>query len=70
MQYTIWRVDPSGGAFQITTAGATSVKERAIEKAIALNGKLLTSDPSCEDRFVVRDEQGHEVKLPAASKSG
>ena len=55
MRFTIWRVSPGGSAFQITTAGATSVKERALEKAQMFNERLLASEPDSEDRFVVRD---------------
>lgn len=64
MRFTIWRVSPGGSAFQITTAGATSVKERALEKAQMFNERLLASEPDSEDRFVVRDNRGREFKLP------
>lgn len=69
MLYTVWRVSPSGEAFQLTTVGASSVKERALEKAKFYNDKLRSSDPESEDIFVVRDEVGHEFKPSNASKS-
>lgn len=65
MRYTIWRTDSDGNAFQITTAGATSIKERAFEKARVFNERLQTSEPATVDRYVVRDEEGKELKLPA-----
>ncbi len=65
MRYTIWRTAQDGNAFQITTAGATTIKERAFEKARVFNERLQTSEPASGDRFVVRDEDGKELKLPA-----
>lgn len=69
MLYTVWRVSPSGEAFQLTTVGASSVKERALEKAKFYNDKLRASDPESEDIFVVRDEAGQEFKPTNATKS-
>ena len=65
MRYTIWRTGGDGSSFQITTAGATSIKERAFEKARVFNERLQTSEPASHDRFVVKDENGKELKLPA-----
>lgn len=62
MQYTVWRVSPSGEAFQLTTVGVSSVKERALEKAKLYNDKLRISDPESKDIFVVRDEFGKEYR--------
>lgn len=61
MYYTVWRISISGEAFPLTTIGATSVKERAIEKAKVYNEKLKASDPNSSDKFVVRDEEGREI---------
>ncbi|MCB1156094.1 MAG: hypothetical protein H7A25_02350 [Leptospiraceae bacterium] len=69
MQYTVWRVSPSGEAFQLTTVGASSVKERALEKAKLYNEKLRSSDPESEDIFVVRDESGKEFRPANALNS-
>lgn len=65
--YSIWRISPDGKAFQLTTTGTTSVKERAMEKARLYNERLLQSDPETEDLFVVRDGDGREFK-PAELK--
>ncbi|MCB1137522.1 MAG: hypothetical protein KDK23_02155 [Leptospiraceae bacterium] len=65
MSYTIWRVSPGGESFQLTNMGSTANKERALEKVRTLNERLLQSEPQTQDRFVVRDENGRDLKAPA-----
>ena len=67
MNYTIWRVSPDGGEFQLTSAGISSVKEKAVEKARVLNDKLRESEPDSQDRYVVRDAKGREIRFSVAS---
>ena len=62
MRYSIWRITADGDAFQITSAGNTTNKEAALEKAENLNKKLISSEPGTLDRFIVRDEIGKEVR--------
>lgn len=62
MKYSVWRVAVDGTAIQIITAGETSVRERALEKARLYNERLLSGEPESTDRFVVRDENGKEIK--------
>ena len=62
MKYTIWRVTPAGDGFPLSNTGVTSMKERALEKSRALNQKLRASEPESEERFIVRDEKGREVR--------
>jgi hypothetical protein len=62
MKYTIWRVTPSGDGFPLSNMGVTSIKERALEKARALNQRLRESEPESDERFIVRDEKGREVR--------
>ncbi len=66
--YTIWRISPGGKAFQLTTTGTTSSKERALEKARMYNERLVQSEPGTEDRFVVRDLEGKEFRPPELKK--
>lgn len=65
MTYTIWRVAPDGIDFQLKTLGKTSNKSLAMEKARKYNEKLYLSNPNEEDRFVVRDQTGREIKISA-----
>ena len=65
MTYTIWRVSPEGDEFRITTAGATSLRDRALEKARGYNDRLIRGEPGTSDRYIVRDQSGREV-APAA----
>lgn len=62
MKYTIWRVTSAGDGFPLSNMGITSVKERALEKARALNQKLKAAEPDTDERFVVRDERGREIR--------
>ena len=65
MTYTIWRVSPEGDEFRITTAGATSVRDRALAKVRTFNERLMRSEPGTADRYVVRDQAGREVVVAA-----
>ncbi len=65
MTYTIWRVSPEGDEFRITTAGATTVRDRALEKVRTFNDRLIRSEPGTRDRYVVRDNAGREVSVAA-----
>lgn len=67
MKYTIWRVAVDGTGLQIVTAGETSLKERAMEKARQYNERLLVGEPNSTDRFIVKDEKGKEVKPDSVS---
>ncbi len=62
MKYTIWRVGPYSEEIEITASGVSSVVETAFDKANALNERLHVSEPDCEDRYVVRDSNGMEIK--------
>lgn len=62
MGYTIWRVGPDGEAFALSNMGTTSVKERALEKARTLNERLKSTEPESPDSFVVRDDDGKELR--------
>jgi hypothetical protein len=62
MAYAIFRVGPDGGRFELTTLGRTSDRERALARAQSLNSRLQATEPDCEDRFVVQDETGRELK--------
>jgi hypothetical protein len=69
MQYSVWRVSPSGESFQLTTVGTSSVKERALDKAKVYNEKLRASDPESGDVFIVKDELGKEYRPSNADKA-
>jgi hypothetical protein len=62
MAYAIFRVGPDGGRFELTTLGRTSDRERALARAQSLNSRLKAAEPDCEDRFIVQDEKGRELK--------
>lgn len=62
MAYAIFRVGPDGGRFELTTLGRTSDRERALARAQSLNSRLQATEPDCEDRFIVQDEKGRELK--------
>ncbi|MCB1172810.1 MAG: hypothetical protein KDK39_04565 [Leptospiraceae bacterium] len=62
MAWSIYRVDADGHEIQLTTVGATSSKERALEKVRMYNDRLQSSDPDSLDRFIARDEKGRELK--------
>lgn len=62
MRYTIWRIGPGGEKFPLSTLGAISSRERAIDRARGFTERLKTLEPECEDRFIVQDEDGRELK--------
>lgn len=64
MTYTIWRVSPEGDEFRITTAGVTSVRDRALAKVRTFNERLIRSEPGTADRYIVRDATGREIGVP------
>lgn len=61
MRYSIWRVSEDGSSFQLTTAGETTIKERALEKARQYNGRMKETEPESSDRYTVKDEKGREI---------
>lgn len=62
MRYSIWRVCANGEAFCLTASGNISDRQAALEKARYLNERLESTDPDSEDRFVVQDESGREIR--------
>ncbi len=67
MRYSIWRVSEDGSGFQLTTAGETSMKDRAMEKARVYNQRLQETEPESTDRYVVKDEKGKEIAEEAVN---
>ncbi|MBX7059094.1 MAG: hypothetical protein K1X75_13590 [Leptospirales bacterium] len=62
MRYTIWRIGPGGEKFPLSTLGAISSRQRAFDRARSFTDRLKQLEPDSEDRFIVQDEEGRELK--------